>query len=159
MKREYDVSAAVRSTLKEKAENHNADVGNVASKRTTTRTLVAVFERGVGAYNSNPGSVRPSVNSPEQWAYARVNSFLYCLRNGRFRGGKHDTDLLPKGHPQSSKSKGPDDEYDPPCRKPGELYDECVSRKIGSIMAEDPTMESAQAVAIARSMCEKRCDE
>ena len=148
MKREYDVSAAVRSTLKEKAENHNADVGNVASKRTTTRTLVAVFERGVGAYNSNPGSVRP-----------RVNSFLYCLRNGRFRGGKHDTDLLPKGHPQSSKSKGPDDEYDPPCRKPGELYDECVSRKIGSIMAEDPTMESAQAVAIARSMCEKRCDE
>ena len=159
MKREYDVSAAVRSTLKEKAENHNADVGNVASKRTTTRTLVAVFERGVGAYNSNPGSVRPSVNSPEQWAYARVNSFLYCLRNGRFRGGKHDTDLLPKGHPQSSKSKGPDDEFDPPCRKPGELYDECVSRKIGSIMAEDPTMESAQAVAIARSMCEKGCDE
>ena len=103
MKRQYDVSAAVRSTLKEKAENHNADVGNTASKRTTTRTLVAVFERGVGAYNSNPGSVRPSVNSPEQWAYARVNSFLYCLRNGRFRGGKHDTDLLPKGHPQSSK--------------------------------------------------------
>ena len=33
-----------------------------------------------------------------------MNSFLYALRNGRFRGGKHDTDLLPKGHPQSTKS-------------------------------------------------------
>ena len=98
-------SASVKKTLKEKAEKHNAKVGNVKSKRTSVRTLSAVFDRGVGAYNTNPGSVRPTVSSPEQWAYARVNSFLYVLRNGRFRGGKHDTDLLPAGHPQSSKSK------------------------------------------------------
>ena len=98
-------SASVKKTLKEKAEKHNAKVGSVKSKRTSVRTLSAVFDRGVGAYNTNPGSVRPSVSSPEQWAYARVNSFLYVLRNGRFRGGKHDTDLLPAGHPQSSKSK------------------------------------------------------
>jgi hypothetical protein len=25
------------------------------------------------------------------------------LRTGRFQGGKHDTDLFPKGHPLSSK--------------------------------------------------------
>ncbi len=31
-----------------------------------------VFEKGKGAYKSNPGSVRPNVKSPEQWAYARV---------------------------------------------------------------------------------------
>jgi hypothetical protein len=35
---------------------------------------------------------------------ARVNSFLYALRNGRFKSGKHDTDLLPEGHPMSSKT-------------------------------------------------------
>ena len=38
--------------------------------------LQQVFNRGVGAYKTNPGSVRPSVKSPEQWAYARVYSFL-----------------------------------------------------------------------------------
>jgi hypothetical protein len=32
----------------------------------------------------------------------RVNSFLYALRNGRFRSGKHDQDLLPKDHPMAS---------------------------------------------------------
>ena len=38
--------------------------------------LQSVFDRGVGAYKTNPSSVRPSVKSPEQWAYARVYSFL-----------------------------------------------------------------------------------
>lgn len=98
------VSATVRKGLAEKAKKHNEKVGSAKTKRTSTRTLIAVFRRGVGAYNTNPSSVRPSVSSADQWAYARVNSFLYVLRNGRFRSGKHDTDLLPKGHPQSSKS-------------------------------------------------------
>lgn len=38
--------------------------------------LQSVFDRGVGAYKTNPSSVRPSVKSPEQWSYARVYSFL-----------------------------------------------------------------------------------
>jgi len=97
------VSASVKKSLAEKAKTHN-EKQTAASKRTSTRTLIAVFRRGVGAYNTNPQSVRPSVTSADQWAYARVNSFLYVLRNGRFRSGKHDTDLLPKGHPQSTKS-------------------------------------------------------
>ena len=99
------VSNNVEKALRKKAEDHNEQVGNVASKRTTYRTLLAVFERGVGAYKTSPGSVRPNVTSPEQWAYARVNSFLFVLRNGRFQGGKHDTDLLPKSHPLSSKEE------------------------------------------------------
>ena len=99
------VSDAVEKGLKEKVEKHNEEVGNVASKRTTYRTLLAVFERGIGAYKTNPASVRPNVSSPEQWAYARVNSFLFALRNGRFQGGKHDTDLLPESHPLSSKEE------------------------------------------------------
>jgi len=98
------VTPAVRTGLKNKLEDHNEKVGDAKTKRTNLRALEAVFRRGVGAYRNNPASVRPSVRSEEQWAYARVNSFLYVLRNGRFRSGKHDTDLLPKGHPMSTKA-------------------------------------------------------
>ena len=65
--------------------------------------LEAVFRRGVGAYNTNPQSVRPNVRSADQWAYARVNVFLSAVRTGRFKSGKFDTDLLPEGHPLKSK--------------------------------------------------------
>lgn len=34
--------------------------------------IKTIFEKGKGAYKSNPQSVRPNVKSPEQWAYARV---------------------------------------------------------------------------------------
>ena len=98
-----DISDAVREGLKNKVEEHNEDVGDVPSKRTNLSTLTTVFRRGVGAYNTNPGSVRPNVSNADQWAYARVNSYLYALRNGKYRSGKHDTDLLPEGHPMSSK--------------------------------------------------------
>ena len=104
MSTEKQITGAVREGLKRKVEEHNEKVGNVASKRTNLRTLSAVFRRGVGAYRTNPSSVRPNVRGPEQWAYARVNAFLYALRNGRFRSGNFDTDLLPKGHPLSTKA-------------------------------------------------------
>ena len=99
------VSDAVEKGLREKVKEHNEEVNNAASKRTTYRVLLAVFERGIGAYKTNPASVRPNVGSAEQWAYARVNSFLFALRNGRFQGGKHDQDLLPERHPLSTKNK------------------------------------------------------
>jgi hypothetical protein len=38
--------------------------------------LQEVFNKGVGAYHTNRSSVRPSVSSPEQWAYGRVYSFV-----------------------------------------------------------------------------------
>jgi hypothetical protein len=38
--------------------------------------LQEVYNKGVGAYKTNPGSVRPSVRSAEQWAMARVYSFV-----------------------------------------------------------------------------------
>jgi len=40
------------------------------------KALDEVFDKGLGAYSSNPGSVRPQVNSAEQWAYGRVYSFV-----------------------------------------------------------------------------------
>ena len=33
-----------------------------------------VYDRGIGAFRTNPGSVRPTVTSPQQWAMARVYS-------------------------------------------------------------------------------------
>jgi len=36
--------------------------------------LQTIFNKGVGAFYTNPESVRPQVKSPEQWAYARVYS-------------------------------------------------------------------------------------
>jgi len=100
---EKALSGKVKEGLKNKVAKHNEKYGDKPTKRATLRMLEAVFRRGVGAYNTNPQSVRPSVNNSDQWAYARVNSFLSALRTGRFRGGKHDTDLFPKGHPLSSK--------------------------------------------------------
>jgi len=36
--------------------------------------LKTIFNKGVGAYRTNPESVRPQVKSPEQWGMARVYS-------------------------------------------------------------------------------------
>jgi hypothetical protein len=36
--------------------------------------LKVIYNKGVGAYKTNPASVRPQVKSPEQWAMARVYS-------------------------------------------------------------------------------------
>jgi len=100
-----EISERLKLALQNKIDEHNDEVGDDKDKRTTVSILFEVYERGIGAYRTNPSSVRPSVSSPQQWAMARVNSFLYALKNGKFRGGKHDTDLLPEGHPMSSKDK------------------------------------------------------
>tara|TARA_Y100000817_G_scaffold74932_1_gene57547 strand:+ start:8409 stop:9233 length:825 start_codon:yes stop_codon:yes gene_type:complete len=92
-------------TLVNRVKEHNEKYGKDPKKRVTYRMLLAVFRRGIGAYKTNPGSVRPHIRSAEEWAYARVKSFLYVVRNGRFRSGKHDTDLLPSKHRLSSKNK------------------------------------------------------
>ena len=102
---ERAISEKTENALKNKLKEHNDEVGDVQSKRTTLNVLKKVYDRGIGAYNTNPGSVRPQVSNANQWAMARVNSFLYALRNGKYRGGKHDTDLLPKSHPLSSKEE------------------------------------------------------
>ena len=36
--------------------------------------LKTIFEKGEGAFFSNPESVRPFVKSPQQWAYSRLYS-------------------------------------------------------------------------------------
>ena len=94
-----------QKALTTKAKEHNEEVNNAKGKSTTKLKLGGVYWRGIGAFGTNPESVRPSVSSRDQWAMGRVNSFLYALRNGRFRSGKHDQDLLPADHPMSNKKE------------------------------------------------------
>ena len=93
-----ELSEPVEKALKAKVADHNEDIGDDAVRRASLSMLREVMARGIGAYKTNPSSVRPGVQSPEQWGYARVNSFLFALKNDRFQGGEHDTDLFPGGH-------------------------------------------------------------
>ena len=97
------VSARVRKALSKKVKDHNA---KKPKYRTNLRTLTSVFNRGVGAYRTNPGSVRGNVTGADQWGLARVNGFLHALRTGRFKRKPYDQDLLPSNHPLSSKKSG-----------------------------------------------------
>jgi len=108
IKEEERVSKKIKTALENKVKDHNEDVKDSKKNWNTKVTyakLEKVYDRGIGAYNTNPQSVRPTVKSPDQWALARVNSFLYAVKNGKFRGGKHDTDLLPDNHPVVKKMK------------------------------------------------------
>ena len=91
------VSAA---RLQELADAYNK--GKEGDKRITVGALRQVYNRGIGAYRTNPSSVRGSVSSAEQWAMGRVNAFMAGLR-GRFPRKPFDLDLFPKGHPRSTK--------------------------------------------------------
>ena len=97
---EKAVSKRIENILRDKVSEHNE---KDPKYRATYSMLRQVFERGVGAYNTNPESVRPNVTSSDQWALARVNTFLGALRTGRFRNRAFDTDLLPENHPKSTK--------------------------------------------------------
>lgn len=101
-KRGAVVSAAQEKTLQKKVDDFNEKDSNTKNGRATLGALKSVFQRGLGAYNT---SHSPNVSSAEQWAYARVNAFLYLVKNGRPENPKYDTDfdLLPKDHPKAEK--------------------------------------------------------
>lgn len=100
-----EFTAAVETGLKNKVAEHN-DKMNSDNKpdhtRTTLGQLKAVYRRGSGAYST---SHRPGITRA-QWSMARVNAFLFLLRNGRPENPAYisDNDLLPKGHPRSTRS-------------------------------------------------------
>ena len=98
-------SEATTTALKNKVSDHNERMTQLSKPewtRTTLGTLKSVYRRGSGAYST---SFRPGV-SRAAWSMARVNAFLYLLRNGRPANAKYvtDNDLLPSGHPKSSRS-------------------------------------------------------
>jgi hypothetical protein len=102
-KRGAKVTAEQEKTLQKKVDDFNEKDSNTKNGRATLGALKSVFQRGLGAYNV---SHSPEVSSSEQWAYARVNAFLYLLKNGRPDNKKYTTDydLLPKDHPKYSMS-------------------------------------------------------
>jgi hypothetical protein len=85
-------------------ESHSLQEIARETKGVGVKTLEKVYDRGIGAYTTNPTSVRvkgtfkKSENAPmrkrlskEQWAFARVYSFV-----NKYTGPKrlnHDTDL------------------------------------------------------------------
>jgi hypothetical protein len=61
--------------------NKGKDVSNSKQKiarqtGVSKKILDKVFDRGVGAFKTNRSAVRPQVKSAEQWAYARIYSFV-----------------------------------------------------------------------------------
>lgn len=46
------------------------------------KDLQEIFDRGVGAFNTNPSSVRKSVKSADQWAISRQYAFIMKAYNG-----------------------------------------------------------------------------
>ena len=45
--------------------------------------LETIFDKGVGAFKTNPQSVRKGIRSPEQWAQARVYSAIMGGKSAR----------------------------------------------------------------------------
>lgn len=97
-----DMEKVSEPRLRELVEAYNKN--KEGNSRITVGTLRQVYNRGVGAYRTNPGSVRGTVSSAEQWAMGRVNAFMAGLR-GRFPRKPFDLDLFPSGHPRSTKGK------------------------------------------------------
>ena len=97
------ISPAAVITLKELVSQHNEKYGNVNSKKVSFDTLREIYNRGIVAFRNNPNTTKSEDSSPEQWAYARVNGFLQAVKSGKFKNRPYDTDLLPKGHPLSTR--------------------------------------------------------
>lgn len=101
-KRGAKVSAKDRATLKKKSDEFNEKYKSKLGYGVSVSVLSSVFQRGLGAFNT---SHSPKVRSASQWAFARVNAYLYLIKNGRPQNPKYTTDydLLPKKHPKSKK--------------------------------------------------------
>jgi hypothetical protein len=96
------VSAKDRATLNKKTNDFNKKYKDKLGYGVTTSQLASVYQRGLGAFNT---SHSPKVRSASQWGFARVNAFLYLVKNGRPQNPKYTTDydLLPSKHPKSPK--------------------------------------------------------
>ena len=101
--------ADVDDMLREKAHAHNASHASEAH-RTTPETLRKVYDRGLA------GGDQLADGDNEARAVARVNAFLHLLAHSRpeHRYYTADNDLLPQGHPKSTKAKKRGSEGDRP---------------------------------------------
>ena len=59
----------------DKNESHRlAEISKLTKLKLSS--LQDIYNKGIGAYKTNPQSVRPNVKSKEQWAMARVYSAI-----------------------------------------------------------------------------------
>lgn len=126
------VEKSSRAMLENKMQEYNEKYGDKHG-RVTMAMLQRVYDRGVGAYRTNPESVRPNVTSPEQWAAARVNSFLDAARGAK--AINHDTDVhdeIDKTMPTMSQVHVPGAEWD---------YDDMDDKGKGK---KEPKVEKAE---------------
>jgi len=97
------VSKADEAKLQKKSDEFNERYKKKLGYGVTVGQLKSVFQRGLGAFNV---SHSPKIKSPTAWAMARVNAYLYLVKNGRPQNPKYtgDFDLLPSKHPKSPKN-------------------------------------------------------
>lgn len=96
-----EIGDTALKALEKMRDKHNARFTK-AARRVDLGTLKAVFRRGAGAFSVShrPGMTR------NQWALARVNTFLKLVATGqRKKSYTTDLDLLPKGHPQRTEAE------------------------------------------------------
>lgn len=55
--------------------------------------LRLVYNKGVGAYHTNPESVRSQVHSPEQWAMGRVYAFVMKTKSVFYGADRHIAEM------------------------------------------------------------------
>ena len=93
-----EVSKETEDKIKKLMQDHNSKDPKF---KANMAQLKAVFRRGAGAFSTShaPGMDR------SRWGLNRIKAFLYLLRNGRPSNPnyKQDNDLLPEGHPRSTK--------------------------------------------------------
>jgi len=101
---DIELSERTETALRNKVRDHNEameEADRPDYTRTTFGQLAAVYRRGAGAFSVShrPGQSRAS------WAMARVNAYLYLLRNGEPENSAYitDNDLLPEDHPKSTR--------------------------------------------------------
>ena len=102
-----EVDAATEESLKKKADEFNEKYKDKLGYGANVGALKSVYQRGLGAYNTSRSPSVAARGGAKQWAMARVNAFLFLIKNGRpqNRNYTQDNDLLPKGHPKRKEFK------------------------------------------------------
>lgn len=93
------LSPEIIASIQKKVDAYNEQYPD---KKISMSAAKVVVLRGMGAFNT---SHSPKVSSAVQWGLARLNAFLYLLKNGSPQNPKYttDNDLLPSWHKKSSK--------------------------------------------------------
>lgn len=96
------VDKTTEASLKKKSDEFNEKYKEKLGYGANVGALKSVYQRGLGAYNTSRSPAVAARGGAKQWAMARVNAFLFLLKNGRPQNKKYTTDydLLPTKHPK-----------------------------------------------------------